>query len=273
MDITSEEFQIMVDQLLYQEPVSFEMLCVLAERTLKKYVSDWCWADSRLRNRGCEDDILQEICIRLIHTTVDYYLLRDGLQTPRNRDPLGFQKWMCRVGKNVKNDYARRLGQTDSKTLAYEDTLLSDWAFEEEAQEDIPGKLQRAVQIVLDADAGVYKTLTWLAQVILITQLDITKIDSNDRIVECFAHKTLNEMYEILAEAAKRISWLRLTDAQNAKITEALNRPWNECLKYGEVEYGAFFMKKGGKKSISDWVNRMNNVVRRAMDDGTSANG
>ena len=33
------------------------------------------------------------------------------------------------------------------------------------------------------------------------------------------------------------------------------------------MKYSEFFMKKGGKATISDWVNRMNNMIKRVMSD------
>lgn len=42
-------------------------------------------------------------------------------------------------------------------------------------------------------------------------------------------------------------------------------------VSYGETKYRNFFMKHNGevsgKKSISDWVNRINNMIRRHIED------
>ena len=75
MVFSKEEFRIMVDQLLYQEKPSFDMLCMMAEKTLRPTVIHWCQMDDCLRGGGYEDDILQEIYMRLINTTVDYFCL------------------------------------------------------------------------------------------------------------------------------------------------------------------------------------------------------
>jgi len=33
----------------------------------------------------------------------------------------------------------------------------------------------------------------------------------------------------------------------------------------GEVRYGEFFMSKGDKQTISDWVNRIDNMIKGRM--------
>ncbi len=273
MVFTKEEFHIMVDELLYQETVSFDMLCLMAEKTLKPTVIHWCQMDDCLRGRGYEDDILQEIYMRLINTTVDYFLLRNGKNGPVNDNPEGFHSWMFKVATNIKRDFANRVRQDDFKTEDFEDLKDSEWAEDEADEADKIECLKQAVNIVLESDASVYKTLTWLAQFVFMLQCDISKIKSNDMIVELFEKKTLNEMYLMIQNAAKKIPWLCIDKLQNKRIEDALNCKWDKDITYGDVEYGTFFMKKGGKKSISDWVNRMNNTIRRAMDNGTSENG
>jgi hypothetical protein len=46
-------------------------------------------------------------------------------------------------------------------------------------------------------------------------------------------------------------------------LQEALDAPYDRQRCYGHVKYREFFMKKGGKATISDWVNRMNSMIKR----------
>ncbi len=68
----------MVKELLCDEKTSFSMLCHIAEKTLKPSVIAWCREDECLCGRGYENDIMQEICIRLIKTTVSSFLVREN---------------------------------------------------------------------------------------------------------------------------------------------------------------------------------------------------
>ena len=54
---------------------------------------------------------------------------------------------------------------------------------------------------------------------------------------------------------------------QHRRVMAALQQPWDEEHTYGETPYHAFFMKYrgeySGNKSVSDWVNRVNDYVCR----------
>ena len=78
-------------------------------------------------------------------------------------------------------------------------------------------------------------------------------------------------MYEIVLEASQKIPWIKITKEQDEKILSALRKTREDNVTYGESKYQSFFMKQNGKvsgkKSISDWVNRMNSMIKRVMDD------
>lgn len=271
---TKEEFDTMVQELLYQESVSFDMLCSIAEKTLRPSVKYWCRTEDCLRGRGYEDDIMQEIYLRLMKTTVAYFLLREGIDGPYNDDPEGFEDWMFRVADNLKRDFANKVRSRDFKTEYIDDPSLasvSDSGHTEE--DDHTERLMQAFSIVLSADLSVYKILTWLAQFIFILDSNVTKIESNELIISAFENKTLYEMYDMLLSAAKRIPWIVITQQQNEKILAALRKKREDGVSYGETVYKNFFMKHSGevsgKKSISDWMNRMNNMIKRKADDRT----
>lgn len=263
--ISNEDFGVLVEELLGRERVSYDMLCFLAERELRPLVRRLCFAEPCLRGRDLENDIMQEINIRLIKTTVSHFLLRDGCGGRVNYDPLGFKKWMVTVAVNIKNDYANRERRHDFKNLPIDESVLSVACDEIRISDDGIETLKTAFSIVMASDVKVYKVLTWVAQLIFIIGFDVSKIQSNEMIVSAFCEKTLFEMYEMLLSAGKDIPWLTVSEEQNRKIEDALNSPWNETTVFGNVRYKDFFMKKGGKYSISDWVNRMNSMIKQVM--------
>lgn len=276
MRFTREEFDTMVSQLLYQEPICFDMLCHIAEKTLRKTVKVWCDMELCLQGRSYEEDIMQKIHLRLIETTVTYFLLRDGVTGKYNDDPEGFEDWMFRVGENIKKDFANKVRGVDFKTADIEDPMLENLpanpgdGYEED--QDRQEALKQAFDIVLSADVSVYKVLTWLARSVFMLEQDVTAIQSNELVLTAFADKTLNNMYDMLLEAAFKISWLRITEEQDAKIRAALRKKARGGVLYGEMCYRAFFMKHNGavsgKKSISDWMNRINEMIRKKQDRG-----
>lgn len=249
----------MVQQLLYDSPVSFQMLCDIAQRTLASSVRRWCAGDATLRGRGYEKDILQEIHIRLIQTAVTGFLLREGEDGPVNLDPAGFRSWMFRVAKNLTKDYSAAVRRVDSKSVSREDIP------EEEAEEKSPSEplLREAVRIVLDGDSSIYISLTWLAQSIFVLHYDLTRIQATHLLEEQFSQRTLTELWNLVRKGAERISWLQITPVQQQRIEQALDRPYDESRSYGQVCYKEFFMKKGGRASISDWIHRIDGIIQK----------
>ena len=275
MRFTKEEFDIMVNELLYNKTVCFDMLCQIAEKTLKPSVVYWCNSEICLRGRKYENDIMQEIYLRLIKTTVDYFLLRDGVNGAFNDDPEGFEDWMFRVAENLKRDFIKKVRNDDFKTENIEVLdYKKDCTKNGDDSEVYIERLTNAVSIVLSAEISVYKVLTWFAQFVFIMDSNITKIESTELIINIFENKTLYEMYDMLLNASKRIPWIVITEQQNKKILNALRKNCDGTVTYGETKYKSFFMKHNGevvgKKSVSDWVNRMNGLIKRKTDEKTA---
>ena len=68
-------------------------------------------------------------------------------------------------------------------------------------------------------------------------------------------------MFAMIVEQAISIPWLQLDISQISLVKERLDEKQSDGRRLGEMFYSDFYMKKGAKASISDWVNRMNNYV------------
>lgn len=276
MQFTREEFNTMVQEVLYTVPSRFDTLCQMAEITLRPLVTSWCKNEDVLKNRGLEEDLMQSIKLHLMKIVVHGFLRNDRSEGTYNDNPEGFAHWMCKVAKNYKRDYVNKLrneGYRIDPNEPSEDIVApaSDWA---KRQEQLQG-LRYAFNVVLSSDIKVYKVLTWLAQVIFVVDKDMKHHKANALIVTVFENKTLNEMYHMLLTAADRVPWMTITQEQHRRIMTALCQPWDEELTYGEMPYSTFFMKCRGevaaKKSVSDWINRVNGMVRRRAEAEKSA--
>ena len=67
--------------------------------------------------------------------------------------------------------------------------------------------------------------------------------------------------FALVVEQATAIPWLQLERSQILTIKARLDEECSDGCRMGEKVYSDFYMKKGAKASISDWVNRMNNHV------------
>lgn len=268
---TQDEFEIVVNELLYKESTSYDMLCHIIIKFLGPKVSNWCRNNSALRGRGYEEDLLQELCLYLIKVTVDKFFLKkdENGNLKYRRDPAVFGKWLNTVARNKIIDWAIEVGENDNRTVNIDDEFDECQIIEDdnEDKEDYTEVLKDAFSVVLASNAGIYKILTWLAQSVIVINSDLTRIKARDAVIQAFEDKTLADMYSMILVAADKISWLEISDEQHRKIIDSLKSPWDDEKSYGEVTYRDFFMRYKGeispKKSISDWVNRMDAEVLR----------
>lgn len=273
MAFTKEEFDIMVEELLYREKVSFDMLCKITEKTLKKRVEYLCRTDKYLRGRGYENDILQEIYLRVIKKTVSRFLLKNGVNGEVNNDPDGFKSWLIKLGDNIYRDFSKKVRGYDfrNEDIDGEDVIKIPAGDPPAIPEETVEKLKQSFSIVLSSNSSVYKILTWLALNLIILENNEPKIEANDVLLRIFEEMTLNDMYKVVCVHAEKIPWLEITPEQHAKIRKKLNKKRSVNATYGELRYKEFFMlcagEKSGKKSVSDWMYRMNELIKKKMEE------
>ena len=272
MHFSVEEFHIMVQELLYTEPSRSDMLCEIVQRTLEPMVAAWCEKDPILRGRGLEGDIMQGIQLRLMKKTIPNFLLNDRVEGPYNDDPEGFEHWIVTVGHNYQRDFANRLRQEEFRTGDVE-TLETVAVHDEDwiTRQDRQMVLRNAFRAVLDSDMRVYKVLTWWAHVLFIAEQSLEHHKANQLIVTMFENKTLREMYDYVLAASRNFPWMTLTRQQHENVLAALQKPWDDTHTYGDMPYHTFYMKYrgeySGNKSVSDWINRVNDWVRLRCDE------
>lgn len=269
LSISPEEFKIMVDELLYRETVSFEMMTVIAEKILKSRVRAWCNSDDMLRGRGFEDDIMQEIKIRLMKKTISRFLLKNGINGPVNMDCEGYVKWVQVVGENVKRNFAKKVRIRDFVIDNIDDPKLEkvlvsdDWESDAEKAE----LLRQSFDIVMASDSKIYMILTWMVHTIFIYRLNISAIESEDMTIKLFKNKTLFEMYDMILKLSESVQWMNISKAQKDRIMQELNKTSASGVLFGNMKYCDVFMTdKGvpsGKKSISNWMNRLNDKIHK----------
>ena len=103
-----EEFDKMYREILDSACICYDTLLYLSHRALFGLVCQWCRNDPALRGQQYEEDLMQEIQIRLIKSCVTGFFLRNH---EPNYDPEGFQNWLFTVALNVKKDFAKKIRQ------------------------------------------------------------------------------------------------------------------------------------------------------------------
>lgn len=263
MYFTEAEFDTMVKELS-KDPQEYDMLSHIADKTLSKLVVYWC-NSLGFAKRGFEEDIMQQIQLRLMQVVTTKFLYPDGPDKPCNRDTEYFYRWLKKIAYNITRTFLQKERGIEGKTIPIEDVTIDGWYTDESDDEERTEKLEKAFSIVLASDVKVYKILTWLAYYII---YDSVEAKTSDMIEKVFSEHTLNTMYEKLKELSGNFPWIIITDEQDDKIRAVLDKKRkNSNVSFGETKYKEFFMKcKGetnGKKSISDWVYRMDEFVKK----------
>lgn len=276
MRFSREDFDQMVHEVLFTKPSRFDALCHIAQQVLPPFVKSWCNAEPDIRGRGFEEDVMQGILLHLMKTVVHGFLLNKRAADGYNDNPEGFEHWITKVAHNFTRDYIKEVRRVEFRAEpeeALERLSVSDedWAERQEQQ----NTLRQAFHIVLASDTGVYKVLTWLAQVLFVVDKGLAHHKANALIVRIFENKTLGEMYDFILAHSQRVPWMTVSPQQHRRILAALRKPYDDEFTYGEMQFKDFFMLyKGeisGKKSVSDWIYRVNQLIRRKTERDTSS--
>ena len=262
---TEEEYRVMLDELLHREKVSFSMLLHIADKALSPTIKKWCAQDALLHGEHRLEELKLDVSSRLVCTVVDQFLLPHGVEEKGTPTAEEFSRWMFTVAHNVVRDTADRLHCTADHFTAFEDAYLDIPSEEPQPGESLAQReqLQAAVDTVLSVDVGAHKVLTWLAQFLFLLDGVSDKKQATNAIVEQFSNLSLFEMYDLLVAYTVRIPWLSLSDRQQQRLLRRLQKRRANGQAYGEATYRDFYMKKGGRASVSDWLHRMNSMVRR----------
>lgn len=266
ISLSNEEFDRIVYELLKAEPIRYDALCAAAEKLLAKPLRRKCAEIPALGSVCTYEDLLSETYIRLIKCAIPQFFLRTD--TP-NLDKDGFCRWMHTVAANICRDKIRFSVSHATLPIETEDEdgiplQIADPSAEKPffAHADVEA-LREAFSVVLAADTQVYKVITWVAQAVLILTEGVSKIESNDLLVTRYENMTLYRMWEEISRAAGTLPWLRLDQKNDDRVRKMLDQTFKENVRYGDMRYKDFYMKKGAKASVSDWVNRINAVIRR----------
>ena len=264
---SDDEYRQIIEDLFYREPADAELLLAVVDRLYKNRIKSWCYSQPVLAGRGYEEDILQELKIKVLTQSIPFFFLKKGVEFGINDSPEEFAKWLQEVAKNLQTDYLRRQLAVTARTRC-----MAEWEdFPQNEGPDLAETeeqhiiLAKAFKVVLNSDSSAHIVLSWIASFLFIYEYGVKSCHVSKEIVQTFEEKTLNEMRDYLIRSAGRIPWLSLSAKQTCKLDASLKQKYDEKHTFGQMKYSTFFMKSGGKSSISNWNNRMNNLVRRVI--------
>lgn len=262
------------NEIMVLSPPSFETLLHLAYDRLRPLLNRWCLRDVRLHTEQDTDDVMQTVCVKLMQNSVTGYFLRENTAYTTERNATSFAAWVTLLAHNVERDFARAAARKAARERGMEPEeeafFLDASTLPDESREYTEELLNAAFEVVLNADMQVYKVLTWVANSLYMLHTAAKAKDAKTALVATFSDMTLYQMRDLLFQASAQITWLRVSPAQKQRIACKLAEPYDAERCYGQVKYADFFMKKGGKATVCDWVSRMNERIKRVMMNDTS---
>lgn len=264
---TDEEFDTIFREIVLERPSCYDTMLLVAERMMMGSVRKWCNEEPCINNEYHVKEIMQLIRIRLYQKCVTGFFMRNG---EPNYDPEGFKNWIFTVALNVKRDYAKKVRQLSFKegngSDDFEPTDPTPAPILSISEEEL-AKLNRAFSIVIGHHSKVHIVLTWLAMMLLIAVHEFSKIEATDVLVRAFDSMTLDAMHGLILRYMTAIPWLQQDESSLASLQKRLDTKDKNGVRTGDKVYHDFYMKKGGKASVSDWAYRMNQIVEK--EEGT----
>ena len=276
-EFTQEEYQQILREIRLDGPndVRFDTLAQVTERLVRPTVRMWCRLDGRLQEHYCEDELMQRIHLRLIRTVVTGYLYPKRHKDELRRDEVGFRLWMFSQAEREKKTYLKNLAIEHRRVLLWDDVFPfgeEPTEMDGEGCEEQRACLKAAFSVVLAQRVRPYKLLCWMAVFLCIAR-NRTKIEANGIVERTFSHRSLFEMCETVFDTAQRLGWLEVGDGDRERFRLSLCKEDGDGRCFGEKRLEEFYMKQGAKKSLSDWFHRINEIIKRSLEDGTSLYG
>ena len=263
MQFPEKLFQEAISDIFDRTPASFERLCTLSDALLRPTVTAWCMSSPALNGRCCEDDIIQEIQLRMIKYVIGDFFLRHGDEP--NRDSAQFRMWLFTVAKNTKVSYIRSVCRTSVTDIEpFTETIPSGDEFDNGDREDMSLTICRAISAVIGLRVGVHKILAWLTVSILVLNEDVKRSVATDFVANDLGSSTLYEMLDFLCRELTRHPYVRIAPEDMERLEELLRE---DCdgEPMGNRTFSDFFTSKGGNYSISDWIYKINKTIRRSL--------
>ncbi len=269
--VTNEEFDKIVNEILVQEPSSFDTLYAVATRVLRGRVRSCC----RGANKRYEEDLMAEICIELQNDIVTQFLCNQNAVDGVNYDPVGFRKWLFTYANRRICDFFRAR-KRDKKNKTACNAMIADEADDVKTYHMRQGQiamLMESFDYVLELDMAIYKKLTWLLTSLLVLGGGFDKKDTSAFIEKTYSQYPLYIMWDTCLTMMQEIYWIRITASQRKTVENELSSltPRGD-ITYGESRYEEFFMTKGGRATVSDWVYRINTELKRELGNDTPDN-
>lgn len=223
----------------------------------------WCNRNPVLRGGKHEEDLMQEVLIKICKKCKDYFFKPVDGKTERTCDE--FKAWCTTVAKNHYCTFCKR--NKPSEELDPNRPHGGNDGPDAVETEEIREKINKCFLIVMASKSSIHILLSWIA--VSIMMLNNLKYDEDARrsrairlVIEKFSGMTLEDMFDVVfAIIANKISWLEIDENKIGYQREKLKKE-KDGKAVGGMCLDELYMSKGPEASVSDWVNRVDTQIK-----------
>lgn len=275
------EVERMFDKIKADDVTYDNDLASIIYSCLEAPIASWCASDSRLKGKQLEGDLLNEVYEIVSRKIVTHFLRRNGFDAPINDDAEGFIRWIKTVAANhVKNvaDMEGRRRVVPIETPDDDDGAVR-YEYHEPSSEDEDAELESkrelisaALDVALDKNSEAYIVFAWLAVSFHVLENNVQNHVAIRMVVDEYSDKPLFEVRDAIYSFADRSAFFLITAEKRAEIDRSLNELHESGRRKGDMRWEELYINNNGRGTLSRWVSRMNEHIRRRMKDNGSSN-
>lgn len=265
-------YETLVSDICGTEYPKYDNMVIFVHNLLNPLVESLCRNTSALCGGLHEEDVMQEIQIKIIKNCENYFFKPINGKTEKTC--ADFKAWCVRVAKNYFFTYcvkqkSRKEVELDLSRTGEDTSFIDTHPLDiQETVCESRKRIRDCFLVVLDLKSKPHIILTWLSASLFIMGYDENRIESTHLLVERFSELTLTEMMNIIVNLIEKFSWLQIDEGQLDKQREKLKKiDKGTGKKIGDMKYSDFYMNKGPEMSVSDWINRVNSQIKKRMSD------
>ena len=173
--------------------------------------------------------------------------------------------WTKEVIENYFLTYINKVKkQIKADSISYDDMEIDIPA--PEGNEIGSAQLQNLInsfRFVMNSRRKIYIKLTWVGCGIIMIALGDARKNVTQYMEVVFSRLTLGEMYSIITNASRKIIWLSMDPQDWCKLELELLEIHDNGMPYAQCIYSDFYMDKGARASISNWITNINSELKK----------